>query len=92
MQLIWWLIQTRDCARPSRVTIYKKLLVKEAVQNMLKPGIIERSVLSWRFSIVVVDKKDGGHRFCVNFRKLNAISKPWQYHWSCLGKLDTSPL
>lgn len=25
---------------------------------------------------MIVSKKDGGHRFCVDFRKLNSISKP----------------
>lgn len=38
--------------------------------------MIERSRSPWSFPIAVVDKKDGGHRFCVDFRKLNAFSKP----------------
>lgn len=38
--------------------------------------MIERSESLWSFPIVVVDKRNGGQRFCVDFRKLNAILKP----------------
>lgn len=38
--------------------------------------MIERFKSPWSFPIVVVDKKDGGCRFCADFMKLNAISKP----------------
>ena len=41
--------------------------------------MIERSRSLWSFPIVVVDKKDGGHRFCVDFRALNNITKPLAY-------------
>lgn len=44
--------------------------MEEAVKDMLKTGVIERSESPWSFPIVVVDKKD-----CVDFRKLNVISK-----------------
>lgn len=37
--------------------------------------IVMRSKFPCNF-IVVVDKNDGGHRICVEFRKWNAISKP----------------
>lgn len=50
--------------------------MEEAVRDMLESGIIERSGSLWGFLIVVVDKKDGGYRFCVDFNKLNTISKP----------------
>lgn len=36
----------------------------------------KRSESPWSFPIVVVDKKYGGHRFCLDFRKLNAILNP----------------
>ena len=45
---------------------------------MLRAGVIERSVSPWSFPIVIVSKKDGGHRFCVDFRALN-ITKPLAY-------------
>lgn len=39
--------------------------------------MIERSESPWSFPIVVVvDKNDGRHPFCVDFRKLNADSRP----------------
>lgn len=60
--------------RPYRTPIYKRHLVKEAVQDMLESGMIERSESLWSFFILVVDKKDGWNRFCADFKKL--ISKP----------------
>lgn len=38
--------------------------------------ISDSSKCPWSFPIIVVDKKDGGYTFCVDFRKLNTISKP----------------
>lgn len=46
---------------------------------MLAAGLIERSRSPWSFPVVVVDKKDGSKRFCVDFRRLNKITKPISY-------------
>lgn len=62
--------------RPYRTPIHKRKLLEEAVNEMMDSGIIERSKSPWSFPIVIVEKKDGGHRFCVDFRQLNAITKP----------------
>ena len=60
--------------RPYRTPIHKRKLAEEAVNEMLDSGIIERS--PWSFLIAIVEKKDGEHRFYVDFRQLNAITKP----------------
>ena len=46
------------------------------MNEMMDSGMIERSKSPWSFPIVIVEKKDGGHRFCVDFRQLNSITKP----------------
>ena len=42
---------------------------------MLSAKIIERSKSPWSFPVVIIDKKDGTKRFCVDFRALNKITK-----------------
>lgn len=61
---------------PYRTPIHKRPVVDETVKEMLISGIVERSKFLWSFPIELLDKKDRGHRFCVDFRKLNPISKP----------------
>lgn len=42
---------------------------------MLDTDGIMRSNAPWSFPIVNVDKKDGSKRFCVDFRKLDEVTK-----------------
>ncbi|GBN31254.1 hypothetical protein AVEN_166026-1, partial [Araneus ventricosus] len=44
------------------------------VKEMMDNGIIVESSGPWASPIVLVKKKDGSTRFCVDYRKLNEIT------------------
>ena len=46
---------------------------------MEKHGIIEKFSSDWSSPIVLVKKKDGTLRFCIDFRRLNSVSKTDAY-------------
>lgn len=48
--------------------------LKQEVQAMLEMGVIVPSCSEWCSPVVLVPKKDGGLRFCVDFSKLNSVS------------------
>ena len=53
--------------------------VREHIQEMLDGGTIRPSQSPWCNAIVLVRKKDGGLRFCIDFRRLNSRTKKDAY-------------
>ncbi len=45
------------------------------LQRMLKGGVIEPSTSPWSSPIVLAKKKDGSFRFCMDFRRVNKVTK-----------------
>ena len=64
---------------PRRLPITKQEIEKEEVQKMLDRGVIEPWQSSWASPVVLVTKKDGTTRFCVDYRKLNDITRKDAY-------------
>ncbi|KAK7882011.1 hypothetical protein WMY93_028185 [Mugilogobius chulae] len=49
--------------------------LKCEVEEMLRLGVIEPSNSEWCSPVVIVLKKDGSLRICIDFRKINAVSE-----------------
>ena len=60
--------------RPRRTPVGLRAEVDRQVKDLLERGIIEPSNSPWSSPVVLVTKKDGSKRFCVDYRKLNSVT------------------
>jgi hypothetical protein len=66
-------------SRPRRIPIGMKDIVEEEIEKMLRDKIIGPSESPWASPIVLVKKKDGTIRFCVDYREINEVTKKDAY-------------
>ena len=64
---------------PRRLPLAKRDVACQAIEDMQREGIIEPSTSPWRSPVVLVTKKDGSVRFCVDYRKLNSVTRKDSY-------------
>lgn len=72
---------------PRRLPIHQKKIAEQEIDKMLREDVIEPSNSPWAAPIVLVKKRDGTTRFCVDYRKLNSVTKKDAYP---LPRIDES--
>ena len=83
-------------AKPSRRSIADNELIAENIKEMLENKIIQKSVSPWGSRIVLVEKKGGKRRLCVDYRDLNKYTQTYSYPLpridDCLDRLSGAKL
>ena len=65
--------------QPYRVSQSQKVEIEKQINTMLEQDVIRVSSSPWSSPVVLVKKKDGTTRFCVDYRKLNAVTRKDSY-------------
>ena len=83
------LIETNDYPpfeiAPYKVAPYKLPAVQEEIKEMLDKGVIVPSKSPYSSAIVMVPKKEGTNRMCIDYRKVNEITTKNAYPLPRIG-------
>jgi transposase InsO family protein len=77
-------------ARPRQTTEEQQKVINEEVDKMLKDGVIQPSCSPYASEIVMVPKKSGEWRFCIDYRALNKITIKDKYPLPRISELIRS--
>lgn len=65
--------------RPRRLPLAKRAAAEQKIAEMAAAGVIEPSNSPWTAPAVLVKKKDQTWRFCVDYRRLNDVTRKDSY-------------
>lgn len=64
---------------PRRTSPAMQQIISDEVAELSRLGIVQPSSSQFAAPVVLVRKKDGGRRMCVDYRALNAVTVPLRY-------------
>ena len=78
--LVEFTIDTGDAkpqrSNPIRVSVSERRVIAEKVDKFIRQGLAQPSTSPWAASVVLVKKKrEQDYRFCVDYRRLNSVTK-----------------
>ena len=65
--------------RAYRASLTKRQVIDDAVDEMLSDGVISPSSSPWASPVTLAPKKDGSYRVCIDYRRMNAVTKKDRY-------------
>ena len=60
--------------QPYRTPVLRREIVSKLIDTMEMQGVVQPSVSPWANPVVLVPKKDGSWRFCVDYRRLTSVT------------------
>ena len=83
-------IETKDAVpikmAPYKIALHKLPAIRAEIQEMLEKGVVVPSKNPFSSPIVMVPKKDGTNRMCIDYRKLNEITVKDAYPLPRIGQ------
>ena len=61
--------------RPYRAARRQKDEMERQIDEMMQANVIRPSTSPWAAPVILVEKKGGEQRFCIDYRKLNGLTK-----------------
>jgi len=76
----WSLFPMEKDVKPIQQKPYKSLfkereLIRELMDSLVRHGVASYALTEWTSPVVLVQKPDGGKRVCVDYRKINSLTK-----------------
>ncbi len=65
--------------KPYRHSRFEEDFLKNLVDELVQAGLVRPSMSPWISPVVLVKKKDGSLRMCIDFRRLNKVTKKDPY-------------
>jgi len=59
--------------RPSRFSYSERCIIDKQTDQWLKDGVIETSESEYSSPVVLVNKRNGSHRICIDYRRINKV-------------------